>query len=580
MNLNNELINPIAQGRLLLDIASDISISDNFETASDLEICARNLYINGKLKAKNLKFKLENFALTGYVETQGNIDVSCNNFTNNSGICEALGNAIFNVTNKFINTGGKRTEQHTIEFPCYTCNTANSGPNNSEVRSGCKTLFGSLGRASDARLINHIGKISINIYSLNPNTVANISAADVLVINADKIQNDFDILYGRNGISIDGQREITNIGGVIYTQNETKIRTVSLYNGISEINDVFIPKAVDPSQPIKKSYVRLREIEVLKHQRFEEYHESYVSGYRRLPDNGKIHIQDTNAPGYIFSEGDVFIDAKMNTELGTVVSAKNIYIEGRSQRTTAKLITHGNIAMSMVNINLATLKAKAETIAIQQRNNLILAGIIEPVAITDKNRSVMINLTKLSKSFGFALYDTPVLKSDTTSLLTVSPSVRYGDNFVTVREPRKVGFKCHEYNANSFIPTLADTIVAKLIRLIVTPIYGTLYYNIDLVGILEHNGLEYQSFVLSNINDMPRNALALVYGNEEEGEALRDDTIVKIPQRSPYLVIGNIDEETNYLKAKLEVILKSQENIELHPQAFKIDTQNLGLASW
>ncbi|MBQ2174998.1 MAG: hypothetical protein II453_08030 [Alphaproteobacteria bacterium] len=325
--------------------------------------------------------------------------------------------------------------------------------------------------------------------------------------------------------------------------------------------------------------MRLREIEGLKHQRFEKEHDTYVIGYRRLPNNGKIHIQDTNAPGYIFSEGNVFIDAKMNTELGTVVSAKNIYIEGKNQRTTTKLIAHGNITMYMLSINLATLKAKAETIAIRQRNNLILAGIIEPVTITDKKRSVMINLNKLTKSFGFALYDTPVLKSETTSLLTVSPSVRYGDNFVTVREPRKVGFKCHEYNANSFIPTLADAIIAKLIRLIVTPISGTPYCNIDLVGILEHNGLEYQSFILSNIKDIPKNALALVYGNEEEREVLRDGTIVKIPQRSPYLVIGNIDEETNYLKAKLEVILKNQENIELHPQTFNIDTQNLGLAS-
>ena len=120
LNLNNELINPIAKGRSLLDIASDISISDNFEIASDLEIRTRNLYINGKLKAKNLKFTLENFALTGYVGTSGDIDVYCYNFTNNSGICEALGNATFNVTNKFTNTSRKRTEQHTIEFSYYT----------------------------------------------------------------------------------------------------------------------------------------------------------------------------------------------------------------------------------------------------------------------------------------------------------------------------------------------------------------------------------------------------------------------------------------------------------------------------
>ncbi|MBQ3944882.1 MAG: hypothetical protein II670_04640 [Alphaproteobacteria bacterium] len=72
------------------------------------------------IKAKNLKFTLENFALTGYVGTSGDIDVYCYNFTNNSGICEALGNATFNVTNKFTNTSGKRTEQHTIEFSYYT----------------------------------------------------------------------------------------------------------------------------------------------------------------------------------------------------------------------------------------------------------------------------------------------------------------------------------------------------------------------------------------------------------------------------------------------------------------------------
>ena len=72
----------------------------------------------------------------------------------------------------------------------------------------------------------------------------------ILEAKADKIQNDFDILYGRNGISLEGQREITNIGGVIYTQNETKIKSASLYNGLTEINDVFIQEAVDPSQPI------------------------------------------------------------------------------------------------------------------------------------------------------------------------------------------------------------------------------------------------------------------------------------------------------------------------------------------
>ena len=120
LSLTNKLINPIARGRLKMNIARDISISDSFETASDLEIRAQNLNIAGRLKAKKLRLQLKDFILTGYVGTPGDVEVTCDNLTNRSGVFEALGNATFNVAGTLTNTGGKKTERRTINFTYYT----------------------------------------------------------------------------------------------------------------------------------------------------------------------------------------------------------------------------------------------------------------------------------------------------------------------------------------------------------------------------------------------------------------------------------------------------------------------------
>ena len=591
IGLDNGFINPKTKGTLRIVSNRNVTIPSSFESASDLEIQSENLTVPGKLKTKKLKVKTKKFTLTGYIGTRESAEVICDEFTNTSGRFESLGDMTFNVAGAFTNTGGMKKEQSQIPLTYYTQSpsVANKTFGYWAARQTYKNYPGTTikGVLSRVKLnpIKTSATVSRELRDILK--IGQIGSLGTFTINSREWNNSFGLLFGGNILS---QTRINNVNGIIYSRNGIQIKG-SLQNGFTQALFSVQNAAVDPNKPI----IKVENLPVganwQEHSHYFHGSTYTFSSYQLKPSQvivgytpyagGKVPIHTQKYPGYIFAEGDIRIDSTFDTTLGTIVSAQNIYIGGRAQTGTANLVAHGNIEMAMKQADLNQIKARAENIVIEQLQSLVIGGYITPVVVSDGQKGVVINLEKLAKPLGFALSERPML-TDASSLgmpLSIVPAQRGFDKDVVLRNPGNMGLISPAIDAVPFISTVSDLVTAKLLRLIVTPLYGTeIGFNVNLTGILERNGKELmQSFVYSKDCDIPDGALALVYGEEKEGDAIRDGAIQRIQQRTPYLFVGNIiNEAIHYLKARQEAILRSREgSVTIRPEDFNIDSKDL-----
>jgi hypothetical protein len=523
LTLSGDLIQSVINGpnkTLKINSKTNINVTKPVSMNVKLDVEAPVIDVRDKLKVKEFKAKTKRFTLnrTGYLGAQEHILITADAFENVSGKMHALGDITLNV-GTFVNTGGQQTFPKVVSYSYYTKTPARLGQN-LPASHGTHwypdyPAVDSNGKFTRMRLVSHNATERILGYFLDISNAGQIACNGTLSITANSLQNNFGFLNGQRLIQIISDDLVSNQVGLIYSQGDINVRGQSFENGKLFVHSKYIADAVDPDDPIKRQEQLLT--------RANEYRQSHTfhranwhfdgwADYRyfdviwdyRPFNEGLVPLPQSECPGYIFSDGKVRIDADFDVNLGQIVARRDIYVRGRSALNTANLVAGGNVEAAFQRIEIDKMRILAQNILLDRFERLIVGGFVTPVASSYGGMGLVVNLQKTAKALGFAVSHRGIDLESQTNPSYVSPTVltpySMADDVTTIRATREVGHINRRPDARFFVPTVSDQLLAKLLKLVVTPIYGVTdeFLDVRIIGQLEAAGRELtQSFSYS-----------------------------------------------------------------------------------
>jgi hypothetical protein len=604
LNLSGDFITTVITGEkkeFKIHSEQEVQIETPVNMNVDLEIETPAIDISSELYVKDLKIKTRKFTLTGIVKVDENVFIEAEDFENTSGKLHALGDITFNLTGIFTNGGGKLEGTRTLNYTYYvktpvSCSQTFTGSTWGHKRSKTEhsyPIVDLLGRLAYMVAKEQQGTAVVKSYTLSFETAGQVCCCGKLTVNSSVIKNDFGCLHSKLGMYLSGREDVSNIIGLVYSLGETIINGSNFLNGIFFEDPVYVHDAVDPNKP------SIREMKIKTGVWVERRtHSCHSPNYWTHWKYGKkpivvdfspkspISLPESKYPGYIFSEKDVKINADFRADLGKIVSAQNIFIQGVIQQNTANLVARGDIHMAFKEMELEQMRIRAENVVIEGLKNLTIGGYIMPFVASDGKIGVSFDLEKISVYLNFMLLNKKNFKDSGKSLcvtpgLAPSSLIPYAEEEIrTIRSFSDTAWAGDMLRKEYFVPTISDQVMGKLLRLVITPIYGfdREYLNISVIGQLERAGRKMiESFKYTKDCPIPQGTLAIIYGESDkpDQEIEIDGELKLIPQLRPYLLIGDIIEGTvKYIEAKQSTFIKSADAT-IKPGEIGIDTQSL-----
>ena len=341
----------------------DVKVS-NFEVSSPLDLKVEDLNIPGKMKVKKLKMKAKDIDLTGYVGSEGEVEVNCDNFTNTSGSMESLRNISFYVGNEFKNTGGKKTQIESrqvsyckeITIPSHKFRRSRGQSSATWPGDYPGEFNGRLAMKGYKREHTNVD-VAVDIVDLDK--MAQIACKGRLEISAQQVFNKFGVLCS-NGLTV--RSTLDNSRGFIKSSGDFLLNGREFYNGNIVRVLRYIQGVVNPNLPIILNKQLPGDVSWNKH-RHTFHSNTYtisswglkstpvIQGYAPYED-GMVPLLEDKYPGYIFAEGNVRIESKL---------PKSDDSEVRARLIQAYLNEHGaEIIADSERYTLGEIKAEVE----------------------------------------------------------------------------------------------------------------------------------------------------------------------------------------------------------------------------
>jgi hypothetical protein len=225
-----------------------------------------------------------------------------------------------------------------------------------------------------------------------------LDVVEIFFVTAVSVNIDFGCIGTSGNLTIISNGSIYSKCGVLYSKGLTTISASNLENGYKIASSSYKSGAVDSTKP---------RIERKRYQTYIKYagwgrlaktwsalegEDSFevITGYRSMT---YIKLPASTYPGYIYSHGDVQINAGIDISLGTIVSEGDIYVRGAKQSSRGNLIARGNVRMQMRSSALKDLYIQAQNILVKLIDPLILREYIKPVTVHEGHTIQSVNVT-------------------------------------------------------------------------------------------------------------------------------------------------------------------------------------------
>ena len=330
-----------------------------------------------------------------------------------------------------------------------------------------------------------------------------ITTGGLLDINAKEFDNSFGIINAAKGIKINVQRALHNECGLIYSGGTTYLNGTGLYNGYVAGTESFY--GVNPNEPVYERRPVPYQVWI------QSGYSTRAGGFRGMFGGSNWHdtshwetrYRDEDVivgykpktsysfgsryPGYIFSAGDLKIDAASkpsyfsSSYFGTIVSGGDLLFKGKKQETLnayniGKLIARGNVNLELHKAALDQLAIQAQNIFMDLVKDLTIRGIISPILLPTGQVVQLIDLQKFGTQLGF-LTDGSTFRQQGGASKTVATLLPMGlssstEQSVSIYNTNSSGFIGETPESSFFASSVHDSIVNQLLLLTLTPIYG------------------------------------------------------------------------------------------------------------
>lgn len=560
----------------------------------DLDISSPTMTFEGDLTARSLKANTNEFSIKKArkkkitVSAKENFDITTRNFANDGGRLQTQGSkkSNLNVSGQFKNTGGGRITYERDLVTWYSFD--------------------------DGKLTEHNSEVYHTVYKPHLDKAGVITTGGLLDINAKEFDNSFGIINAAKGLNINVQRALHNECGLIYSGGTTYLNGAGLYNGYVAGSKSFY--GVNPNEPVYERRPVPYQVWI------QSGYSTRAGGFRGMFGGSNWHdtshwetrYRDEDVivgykpktsysfgsryPGYIFSAGDLKIDAAnkpsyfSSSYFGTIVSGGNIFFKGHKQETLnsydiGKLIARGNVNLELRKAALDQLAIQAQNIFMNLIKDLTIRGIISPILLPTGQVVQLIDLQKFGTQLGF-LTDNVIFRQRGEARKTVTTLLPMGlssptEPSVSIYNTHSSGFMGAVPESSFFASSVHDSIINQLLLLTLTPIYGRdILLRIDLTERLVKTG--------AKIADSVRNSREIVLpgGNpailfdkslNPDIEMEVDGQKMMLPLYNPYLLTDTLSRVINKIQAEKLIAIKTLGNIKLAPGKMNLESEDLSL---
>lgn len=586
---------PIIQGndkKLKINAERGTKVVADTNMNVDLDISSPTMTFEGDLTARSLKANTNEFSIKKAekkkitVSAKENFDITTRNFTNDGGRLQTQGSkkSNLNVSGQFKNTGGGRITYERDPVTWYSFD--------------------------DGKLTEHNSEVYHTVYKPHLDKAGVITTGGLLDINAKEFDNSFGIINAAKGLNINLQRALHNECGLIYSGGTTYLNGAGLYNGYVAGSKSFY--GVNPNEPVYERRPVPYQVRIqsgyhyrsgswpfrhtkwcdTSHWETRYRDEDVIVGYKPKTS----YSFGSRYPGYIFSVGDLKIDAASkpsyfsSSYFGTIVSGGNIFFKGHKQETLnsydiGKLIARGNVNLELRKAALDQLAIQAQNIFMNLIKDLTIRGIISPILLPTGQVVQLIDLQKFGKQLGF-LTDNSTFRQQGDARKTVTTLLPMGlssstEPSVSIYNTHSSGFMGEAPKSSFFASSVHDSIINQLLLLTLTPIYGRdILLRIDLIERLVKTGAKIADSVRGSREIvLPGGNPAILFNKSlnPDIEMEVDGQKVMVPLYNPYLLTDTLSRVINKIQAEKLIAIKTLGNIKLAPGEMNLDSEDLSL---